>query len=93
MRIKMLIRLGQKAVCIWGLFLDGLLPLSTLLCPAPGPERLTCKGCINWPSYCLTSSLMVQWEPKEVSLEGGRLGRVFLYLSLCRVASGKSQLQ
>lgn len=46
--IKVLICPSQRVVCIRGPFSGVLGPLSTLLCPALGPVRLTCQDCINW---------------------------------------------
>lgn len=66
-----------------GLIPGVLGPLSTLLCPDPGPGRLTSKDFVSWFPCPLASGWMVQWEPLQEILGGKRVKQsVFLVVSL-----------
>lgn len=64
-RIKVWMWPSQRAMCIWGLFLESWGPPSTIPCAALSPGRLTCKNSINWLRYTLASGQIVQLEPQQ----------------------------
>lgn len=75
---------------VWGPFPCVLGPLSTILCPALDPGRLTWKGLFPLVALasCFRWEVQEHWEPPRRPVLGRERGKFFPGLPSCRVASG-----